>query len=180
VSRSPFFLVGARGTGKTTAARLIADRIAWNWCDADTLLEERAGKTIRQIFTEEGEASFRDRESALLQELAGLQGCVVATGGGVVLRAENRTLLRQGVVVWLSAPADVLWRRLQDDATTLERRPNLAAGGLAEVEEVVRKRAPLYEACADWRIETESMAPEEVADRIVAWIQTWNISITST
>lgn len=171
MSRSPLFLIGARGTGKTTTARLVADRIAWNWCDADALLEERAGKTIRQIFAEEGEASFRDRESALLQEVAAFQDSVVATGGGVVLRAENRALLGRGVVVWLSAPADVLWRRLQHDATTLERRPNLGEGGLAEVAEVVRARTPLYEACADWRIETDGLTPEEVAERIVAWIQ---------
>jgi shikimate kinase len=171
VSRSPLFLIGARGTGKTTTARLIADRIAWNWCDADTLLEERAGKTIRQIFAEEGETGFRDRESALLREVASRQDCVVATGGGVVLRAENRALLRQGIVVWLSAPAEVLWQRMQCDATTYERRPNLSDGGLAEIEEVLLMRAPLYESCSDWRTETDGMSPEEIADRIAAWVQ---------
>ncbi len=171
MSRSPLFLIGARGTGKTTTARLIADRIAWNWCDADTLLEERAGKTIRQIFAEEGETGFRDLESALLREVAMRQNCVVATGGGVVLRAENRALLRQGVVVWLSAPAEVLWQRMQCDAATFERRPNLSDGGLAEIEEVLRMRASLYESCSDWRIETDGMSPKEVADRIAAWVQ---------
>jgi shikimate kinase len=164
------FLIGARGSGKTAVARLLADRIGWRWCDADGLLEERAGKTIRQIFAEEGEASFRDRESAMLREIARSELCVVATGGGVVLRSENRDCLRQGEVVWLQARAEVLWTRLQADTTTQDRRPNLAGGGLPEVEELLAQRGPLYESCADLRIETDGLRPEEVAERILAWM----------
>jgi shikimate kinase len=165
------FLIGARGTGKTTTARLVAERLGWNWCDADALLEERAGKTIRQIFAADGEACFRDHESAVLQQIAGRETHVIATGGGVVLRPENCALLRCGSVVWLTAPSEILWRRMQADASTIERRPDLAAGGLAEVEQVLRMRRPLYEACAHWQIDTADHAPEHIADRIVAWLQ---------
>jgi shikimate kinase len=167
----PVFLVGARGTGKTTTARLLAARLGWSWCDADALLEERAGKTIRQVFDEEGEPCFRDRESALLAEIATRPDYVVATGGGVVVRPENRALLKHGVVVWLTAAADVLWQRLQRDATTAERRPNLAQGGLAEIEEVLAARGPLYEMCCDWRVATDGRSAVEVAELIHGWLR---------
>src|SRR5262249_22263441 len=85
-SPSSIFLVGPRGSGKTTVARLLAEALGWAWLDADALLEERAGKSIRAVFEAEGEGGFRERESALLAELCGRQRHVVATGGGVVLR----------------------------------------------------------------------------------------------
>jgi shikimate kinase len=163
------FLIGARGTGKTTVGRLVAERLGWRFCDADVLLEERAGKTIRAIFETEGEAAFRDRESALLAEIAGRQDHVVATGGGVVLRAENRLCLARGDVVWLRAEPVVLWQRLQQDASTAERRPDLAQGGLAEIEEVLRIRAPLYERCADLAVDADTRTPDEVSSLILAW-----------
>src|SRR4051794_40923509 len=74
------FLVGLRGSGKTTIARLLAERIGWNWTDADDVIEQRHGKTIRELFAEEGEASFRDKESKILVELCGLDRHVIATG----------------------------------------------------------------------------------------------------
>src|SRR5262249_35187521 len=100
------FLIGYRGSGKTTVARMLAQRLGWTWLDADEELERRAGRTIRTIFAEEGESGFRDREATLLEELAGRRECVVATGGGVVLRETNRQRLRTtGVIVWLTADA---------------------------------------------------------------------------
>src|SRR5262245_14443378 len=109
----PLFLIGYRGSGKSAVARALSRR--WNCAciDADEELERRAGKTIRQIFQDDGEADFRDRESAVLADLARRHDVVVATGGGVVLRPENRKLLRRGRVVWLTAPAETLWRRMQ-------------------------------------------------------------------
>jgi shikimate kinase len=164
------FLIGPRGSGKTTVARLLAERLGWSWCDTDTLLEGRAGKTIRQVFEQEGEAGFRDRESAILQEIATWCDHVIATGGGVVLRPDNRVLLRRGLVVWLRAAPEVLWQRMQTDATSLERRPNLNQGGLAEVEAVLHARASLYDACADYQIDTDLRSPEEIANQIIAEI----------
>jgi shikimate kinase len=168
------FLIGARGSGKTTVARLLAERLGRRFCDADALLEERAGATIRQIFADEGEAGFRDRESAVLNELAAGQDFVVATGGGVVLRPENRELLRQGAVVWLRARPEVLWHRLAGDSGTAEHRPNLAGGGLVEVEEVVHAREPLYTACADTVVDTDGRSPEECAEAIRTWLETFS------
>ena len=164
-------LIGLRGSGKTTIARLLADRLGWSWCDADHVLEERYGKTIRQIFDEEGETSFRDKETAILRELATRSHCVIATGGGVVLRPENRVQLKTGVTIWLTAAPRLLWERMQADTTTAQRRPNLAHGGLAEIEETLRIRQPLYEACADWTVDTTAPMPEQVAEQILTWLQ---------
>jgi shikimate kinase len=168
---SLLFLIGARGSGKTAVAHILAERLRCRACDADALLEQRAGKTLREIFAEEGEPGFRERESAILREMAGWHDQVIATGGGVILRPENRELLRRGHVVWLHAAPAVLWQRMQADATTAARRPNLAQGGLAEVEAVLRARTALYEACADLRVETDNETPAQVAERIIAWLR---------
>ncbi len=162
------FLVGYRGTGKSTVARLLAERLGWGWVDADEALEKRYGRTIRQLFAEEGEAGFRDKESAVLEELCRGERLVVATGGGVVLREANRARLRAaGRVVWLTADATTISRRLRQDPTTAERRPALTVGGLAEVEELLRVREPLYRASANLIVDTVGRTPEEVAEAIL-------------
>jgi shikimate kinase len=167
------FLIGYRGTGKSTVARLLARRLGWDWLDADSVLEERAGRTIREIFAGEGEAGFRAREAALLEELCHCQRHVIATGGGVILREENRRRLRAAgvAVVWLVADADTIWRRLEADATTAQRRPALTVGGLGEVRELLRVREPFYRECAGWSVETAARSPAEVADLILAWLR---------
>jgi shikimate kinase len=157
------FLIGYRGSGKTSVARHLAARLGWAWLDADDLLERRLGRTVRAVFAEEGESGFRARESALLTELSRLDRHVIATGGGIVLRPENRALLRTGKVIWLTADADTLWQRIATDTTTSERRPNLTVGGRAEVEDLLRVRAPLYRACADRVIDTMGRTSEQVA-----------------
>jgi 3-dehydroquinate dehydratase/shikimate dehydrogenase len=165
------YLIGYRGTGKTSTARRLADKLGWSWIDADEFLQTRHGRTIREIFAEEVEKGFRDKEATLLQELSQYSEHVIATGGGVILRQENRVLLKRGTVVWLQAPADILCQRLQQDAASAESRPDLAQGGLAEIEELMRLRAPLYEECHDFVVNTAEQSPEEVAEAIFKWIQ---------
>jgi shikimate kinase len=184
------FLIGPRGSGKTTVARTLADRLGWEWCDADELLERRHRTTIREIFEAEGEAGFRDREAAVLADLVGQtflsasdegqtemsapRGRVVATGGGVVLREENRARLRQaGWVVYLAADVATLAQRLRQDATTAERRPALTSSGATataeeEITAILTVREPLYRACADCVVQTAGRAPEEIVAEIVA------------
>jgi shikimate kinase len=165
------FLVGYRCTGKTTIARLVAGRLGWPWLDADGVLEERAGRSIRAVFAEEGEAGFRRRESEVLEDLCRRPGHVIATGGGVVLSAANRARLRAaGPVVWLTADPETIWRRLKADATTAERRPALTVGGLAEVRQLLEAREPLYRDVAHFTVETAGRSPEEVARLVLAAI----------
>jgi len=162
------FLIGPRGTGKTTVAQILAERLGWSWIDADAVLEERCGRSIRLIFEEEGEAGFRQKEAALLEELCRGRDQVVATGGGAVLRAANRECLRTaGQVVWLTADAQVLWQRIQSYATTRERRPPLAGGGLSEIQQLLETRRPLYQECADITIDTTDRSADAVANEII-------------
>lgn len=168
------FLIGYRGAGKTTVARLVAERLDWPWHDADAFLERKLGRTIRDIFQQDGEAAFRKMEAVSLEELLTSedQRVVLATGGGVVLRPENREKLgRAGLVIWLTADATTLWRRLQGDAATGPQRPALTdRGGLAEIEALLAAREPLYRACADLIIDTTALSPNAVAERIVAMV----------
>jgi shikimate kinase len=163
------FLIGSRCTGKTTVARILADRLGWDCVDADEALEQRYGQSIRTIFAAEGEPGFRAKEAAMLSELCRRRRHVIATGGGVVLWPDNRDRLRQaGRVVWLTADAATLWDRSQTDPTTAERRPDLSVGGLADIEQTLQARAPIYAACADWTVSTVGRSPEEVAGLILA------------
>ncbi|WP_020469095.1 shikimate kinase [Zavarzinella formosa] len=170
-------LIGYRASGKTTVGRKLAERLGRPFMDADEYLEAQAGRTIREIFATEGEPGFRDRESAVLRELTGRGPMVLATGGGVVLREENRDRIRAaGFVAWLTADADTLWDRLQTDPVTRERRPNLAGGGLEEVTKMLTVREPLYRALANLEINVAELSPDVAADRILA---AWNARRTA-
>src|SRR5207302_10302778 len=123
VTRPPrIVLVGYRGAGKTTVGPVLAAKLGWDFADCDDRVEATAGTTVAAIFAREGEAGFRDRESAALAGLMARDRVVVATGGGAVLRSANRDLLKAGFVVWLRAPAAVLDRRMTEDPTTAARR----------------------------------------------------------
>jgi shikimate kinase len=163
-----FFLIGYRGAGKTTVARLLAERLGWSALDMDEALEGCHGRSIRTIFAEEGEAGFRSKEAELLEQLCAARQQVIATGGGVVLLPENRQRLRAaGHVIWLTADPATLWQRLEADASTSERRPDLSVGGLAEVEQLLQARERWYRDCAHQIVSTAGHSPQEVADAIV-------------
>jgi shikimate kinase len=165
-------LVGYRGTGKTTVGRLLADQLGWTFADCDDAIEAAAGKSVADIFTAEGETGFRDCEAAVLRELCARERCVIATGGGAVLRPSNRELLRaSGFVAWLTASPETIWARLQSDPTTAARRPKLtAAGGVNEVQALVAAREPLYREVADFVADADAPSPEAVAAAILtAW-----------
>lgn len=166
------FFIGYRGTGKSTVARLVAERLGWPVVDADERLEAQAGRSIREIFATDGERCFRDLESDVLRQLAGGDRTVVALGGGAVLREENRNeIARGGKAVWLRATTDTIWRRISLDPLTGQRRPNLTArGGQDEIEELLRVRNPLYSAAADFAIDTDDKTPRQIADDIFDWL----------
>ncbi len=164
-------LIGYRGTGKSTVGRQIASQLGMPFVDADEDLERRAGQTIREIFAAGGEPLFRDLEAAVLADLMNQDKRVLALGGGVVLRPENRLLVRQAknCVVWLQANARTLDERINSDAATSQRRPNLtSSGGLAEIEHLLAVREPLYRECAQFAVDTEGQSPEQIAAHVVS------------
>lgn len=163
------YLIGYRGTGKSSVAPLLAKMLGepWSWLDLDAELERRAERSIAQIFEQDGEQTFRDLEEAELRRASQDRDKVVATGGGVVGREANRELLRQGYVVWLTATPKTILSRVSADTSTAARRPNLTArGGLEEIEQLLAKRTPLYQSLADVELSTEEDPPAEVARRI--------------
>jgi shikimate kinase len=166
----PIFLIGYRGTGKSTVARHLAERLGYDSVDADAEIERRAGKSIAAVFAEDGEAAFRDLESRLVAELSALRRTVVALGGGAVLRESNRSAIRAaGLVVWLTAPVEAIVARLSADPTTAGRRPNLTkTGGREEVETLLAERTPIYRQCATLVVNTDGKTCAQVADEIAA------------
>lgn len=167
------FLTGYRATGKTTVANQVATALSMESIDADVFLEQQAGLTIAEIFAAEGEIGFRDRESAIVKQLAAREQLVVALGGGAILREENRQALQgRGITIWLTASAETIFERMSTDPWTGQRRPNLTnTGGLAEVRELLQQRDPLYQAAADFSVDTEELSPAEVASRIVELVR---------
>jgi shikimate kinase len=165
------YLIGYRGSGKSTVGRALARLAKLPFFDADVELERAAGKTIRQIFLDDGEPAFRDLEAATLRQLSESAGAIIATGGGIVLREENRELLKStGFIVWLDAPAEILAARILGDTTTAERRPNLSVGGREEIIELLARREPLYRECAHLRIDAADRSPDALAETILtAW-----------
>jgi shikimate kinase len=117
------YLVGMMGTGKSTVGRLLAQALKYCFFDCDTIIEQATGKTIPEIFAEEGEIGFRDVETQVLMELSPFKDCVIATGGGAVTRAENWGHLQGGVSIWLQGPPELLARRVVGDGTS--NRPML-------------------------------------------------------
>ena len=166
---SLIYLIGYRGTGKSTVARQLALRLGWDWADSDVEAELREGQSIAEIFATSGEQRFRDLESEALAELSRRTQIVVALGGGAVLREANRELIAEGdAVVWLQARAETIAERLAEDPITSARRPNLTNwGGRQEIDELLQQRSPIYQQCATLVVDTEDRTPAEVAQVIL-------------
>ena len=141
------YLVGMPGAGKTTVAKQLARRLQRRFVDADHELEAATGVDIPLIFEIEGEVGFREREAKVLASLAQQSGLVVATGGGAVLRPENRhTLCSSGMVVYLHVSPALLHRRMRND----RKRPLLQVEDRQErLNQLFAQRDPLYREIAD-------------------------------
>jgi shikimate kinase len=164
-------LVGGRGSGKSTVGPLIAGRLGWQFVDLDAWIVKEAGQSIRDIFATEGEEGFRRREREACQQLKKRCNFIIALGGGSLLAPENRALMKRlGKIIWLRAPAAVLWARINRDPHTTQSRPNLTAeGGLGELEATLAQREPQYRAAAHHIVDTMTAKPEAVAEAIQLW-----------
>jgi len=151
------------GAGKSTVGRELERRCGWRLVDLDAIIVQMTGRSIPEIFAEEGEARFRDYEAQALQSLAGTDGQVIATGGGVIGREENWAQMRRlGPVVYLRAEWSILRQRLANS----QGRPLADPRELARVEELWRKRLPLYEQ-ADISVDTDKLDAAGVAEAIL-------------
>jgi shikimate kinase len=163
--RRAVFLVGMMGAGKTTVGRRLATRMGLAFVDADRELEARLGVPIPTVFELEGEAGFRRRESALIDELTRRDALVLATGGGAVIDPANRSALRErGCVVYLRAAMSDLWQRLKRD----RQRPLLqTADPRGRIEALIAEREPLYLETAHLVVETGRQPVDLVVEAII-------------
>lgn len=162
-------LVGFMGSGKTTVGHLLAKRTGMPLVDMDTLIEERAGKSINEIFAEDGEPHFRRLEREMVRELAAKGGQIISTGGGIVLNPDNiADFEKTGLVVCLLVDAETVLDRVRHDGT----RPLLADDKEAKIIELLESRRHLYESITH-RIDTRGRAsPEPTAQEIIVLYET--------
>ena len=157
-------LVGLSGTGKSTVAPLLARALGSIAADVDRIVERRCGAAVAEVFAERGEAGFREVESEVLAEVLAGPDAVVATGGGAVLAAANRDLLRRtATVVWLRTELDVLVERME---RTAEERPLLSGDPGTTLRRLAAEREPLYTEVADLVVDATALHPQQVADLI--------------
>jgi shikimate kinase len=162
-------IVGFMGTGKSTVSRMLSERLGWDSKDTDEEIERTANKTIKQLFTEDGEENFRDLETRVLTEVLSDKRQVVATGGGAVLREVNRrAMLSAGWVVALTADKASLVRRVTN-AAAAGSRPLLAGDAEERVSTLLQSRQHAYD-FAHVMIDTTERSPTEVTDLLLAWL----------
>ena len=156
------YLIGMPGAGKSSVGRLVAEKLGIEFVDLDTEIERESGRTVREIFLKEGEPAFREIEHEALSRVASTPPAVVACGGGIVLREDNRELMRSGgCIVWLNVPLSALRRRLRD---IIEKRP-LVKDPL-DLERLYREREAVYRQAAQHEIAADG-DPRSIAGAVV-------------
>jgi shikimate kinase len=160
---TPIFLAGFMGCGKSAAGKALAVKLARPFIDLDQRIEAVAMRTIADLITQEGEEYFRRMESKALREAAQAAGAIIALGGGAVIRAENRALIENsGIWIWLDAPFELCWQRIERDRTARPLAPN-------ETEARARydQRLPFYQQAVLRIAVSETQSAEELADEII-------------
>src|SRR5258706_1675062 len=162
-------LIGYRGSGKTTIGQKLADRLWQELIDTDKLIVKKAGKSIKEIFEQDGEPRFRDLEAEVVKEVVQLQEVVISLGGGAVLREENRRAIKDAghKVIYLKCEPEELHRRIEADAATSLTRPNLVGGGIEEIEQLLAQREPIYRSLMTGELDVTNLSPEEAMVYIV-------------
>jgi shikimate kinase len=169
VSDRHVVLIGMMGSGKTTIGRALADRMHRPFLDTDHLVETRAGRSVREIFADDGEPAFRQLETdALAQAMAHVTHAVVAGAGGIVLSADNRsTLASNATVVWLRArPATLVSRIAPRTVRRGSHRPLIDEDPLGRITALIQERTALYEQVADYVIDVDDLNKTAVLDTL--------------
>ncbi|PCJ32398.1 MAG: shikimate kinase AroK [Gammaproteobacteria bacterium] len=168
--RGNVFLVGPMGAGKSTVGRQLAKALGRDFYDSDKEIEKRTGVSISWIFEREGEAGFREREKKVIDDLTKLKNIVLATGGGAILSDDSRRLLRtRGNVVYLSASAEQLFRRMAKDSS----RPLLQTDDpKQQIINLLEQRAPLYQSVADIELRTGEQSISHAVAEMIKQLET--------
>lgn len=163
-------LIGFMATGKTAVGRLLAERTGKSFIELDSLIAQRAGKSIEDIFTEDGEAAFRKLEIALVKEIAGNKNQVIACGGGVVLNKINIDRLKDyATIILLEAKPEIILKRALNDRAV---RPLLKGNDkMPKIKELLDFRQPLYRRAADMTIDTSDMDIRQIRDEIIKLLE---------
>ena len=163
-------LVGLMGSGKSSIGRRLAKYLKVPLIDLDEYIVEKDGRSIPEIFEQDGEAFFRQLETDALREVLG-KAAVIATGGGAVMSEENRQLLKaHPPVIWLKASPRFLAKRIDGDSN----RPLIAGGDtLQKIKDLADMRYPLYEECADYTLPRGDMKKPEALNSIIVFLSRW-------
>ncbi|QFK72175.1 shikimate kinase [Pradoshia sp. D12] len=157
------YLIGFMGAGKTTVGRALAEKMQCPFYDSDQTVVERTGRSIPQLFDEVGEDGFRDLEQQALQSLP-IENCIIATGGGIILREDNRKYMKgKGTVIWLHANPTEIIKRLETDSS----RPLLSGNKEEQIVQLYQKRVDLYKLAADLQIHTDRKTKMEITEEIL-------------
>lgn len=160
-------LIGFMGTGKTAVGRRLASILHMNFYDTDQEIENVTGMTIEQLFKKHGEVRFRSEETLMVNKLAKKKGCIIATGGGMVLDSNNINTLREtGNLICLTARPEVIYERVK----RRNNRPLLKKGDTYEnIITLLKEREGLYN-CSDFMIETSDLSFEEIINKILSFV----------
>jgi shikimate kinase len=166
-------IIGYRGTGKTSVGKMLAQRLGMRFVDGDVCLEQKVGRTINDMVAREGWPFFRAKEKEVIREISGYDGCVIATGGGAVMDADNVSALeRNGRFILLTADIPTTVSRIQADSVSAQQRPDLLGGGIVEeTKKILAQRMPIYRKVADHVIDTTSLSVEQVVESILGFLK---------
>ena len=158
------FLIGYRGTGKTVLGRRVAIKLKREFVDTDSIIVELAGKSIPQIFSEDGEEKFREWETLALKKACEKEDCIVSCGGGIITQERNFELLSTGIVCLLTSGAKVIYDRIYKDGN----RPSLTnKDPFEEIVHLLEVRGPMYEKAADFEVHTSVNGVHECVNEII-------------
>ena len=165
--RTNLILIGFMGTGKTAIGRRLAVHLKKEFYDTDLEVEKTTGLTISQLFQKHGEIRFRSEERLILKQLLKKENCVLATGGGIVLDADNVELMKKrGIIICLMARPEVIYQRVKKR----ENRPLLQKGDLKQIIKQLLTERQAYYNCADYYLDTSDLDFDEIIEKIVSLI----------
>ncbi|MFM1819129.1 MAG: hypothetical protein RIS61_727 [Actinomycetota bacterium] len=159
----PIVLVGVPGAGKSTVGQLLAERLDLDFVDTDLVIEQRAGKSISDIFVQDGEPVFRSLEKQVVADAISNEGCVVSVGGGALMDPDTRMLVKTQECVWLQAGLS----QAVDRVGMNKNRPLLLGNVRGQLADLMTAREPLYIECAKHVVDTNNMTPDQVVEQIV-------------